>query len=82
MSTNATIKGIATRMLVVERKPASEVAKTLGIAPSTLTRWKKQIHNNAFARIIDGHNLVLAGDVDRGLRAIRAGLAAFGKSPW
>ena len=74
------IRRSAVRLLFLENVSTRDTAAALGIAVSTVSRWKTQHKKRALTRLVNAHKFLVAGDADRAARELRSGLAMLGQS--
>jgi transposase-like protein len=66
------------RLLFVNKMSAREVADTLGLNASTVSRWKTQHRARAALRLKTAYGHMKIGDADRAMRDLKAAAAMLG----
>jgi transposase len=75
---DSSLRRAAVRLLFLEGLPTRQVAETLGLAQSTVSKWKTQHKRRAGLRLKVAYGHIRLGEVDRGLRELKAASAMLG----
>jgi transposase-like protein len=70
----------AVQLLFIENMTTRQVAEALGLAMSTVSKWKRQQRERAGVRLVSAYKFLVAGDADRAARLLRSGIAMLGHS--
>ena len=70
----------AVQLLFIDNLTTRQVAEALGLAMSTVSKWKRQQRARAGIRLVNSHKFFVAGDAARAHRELKAGIAMLGFS--